>query len=186
MLRSFDGKNLPSARNWYNNKEEIAIGLHSLLECNGLYQKPCLKHLWCVRLIMNFLIILSVKMSVESVRRHSFLVMENNQGLSPLTFGIRSSFGCPCSMFLLAVLLSYHISSLLSFLPGCPPCSSYYWLASCVELLLQNETEIISSNNNKKGAIITAVIWNHTEYCRKAPCPASMSPQGSFFVLGDS
>lgn len=46
MLSSFDGKNLTSAKNQYNNKGKIAIGLHSLLECNGLYQKPWLKHLW--------------------------------------------------------------------------------------------------------------------------------------------
>lgn len=78
----------------------------------------------CVRLMMNLLIALSVKMSVESVRQLCFLVMETSQGLSPLTFGVRSSFGCPCSVFPLAVLLPHHGSSLLPLLPCCPPAQS--------------------------------------------------------------
>lgn len=130
----------------------------------------------CVHLMMNFLITLSVKMSAESDRQLCFLVMGtgDDQGLSPLTFGIRSHFGSPCSLFPEVVLLSYQSSSLLSFLSHCPPVWSilltgywnyyHYWLASCVQQLFQNETEMISSNN-KKGAIITAVVWNHTECC---------------------
>lgn len=60
-------------------------------------------------------------------------------------------------------------------------CSSCCWLASCVELLVHNETQIISSNN-KTGALITAVVWNPT----KAPHPVPVSPHGSFSGLDAS
>lgn len=123
-----------------------------------------------VHLMMNFLITLSVKMSVESVRWVCFLVME----MVMIRACLLSPLGSDPLLAALVVCFQWLHCFLITGALCCPSylvahlckafCNSYYWLASCVELLFQNETEMISSNN-KKGAIITAVVWNHTEYC---------------------